>query len=100
MFLENITTIQLKNLADRKKERKINKYMEKNERENRWCILKYIEQFKMEDDKKIKLPPLRVVIVDHQCEVWEFDSETDAENMKEIFSTNSDSGHIYEVKKI
>ena len=74
--------------------------MEKNEREDRWCILKYIEQFKMVDGIRIELPPLRVVIVDHQCEVWEFDTEVNAENMKEIFSTNSDSGHVYEVKKI
>lgn len=74
--------------------------MEKTERENRWCILKYIEQFKMEGDEKIKLPPLRVVIVDQQSEVWEFETETDAEAMKEIFFTNSDSGHTYEVKKI
>ena len=29
-----------------------------------------------------------------------FDSEKEAEKMKEIFQTNSDSGHHYYVKKI
>ena len=77
-----------------------NKEMEKNERESRWCIIKYIEQFKMEDMVKISLPLLRVVIVDQQCEVLEFKTEAEAENMKEIFSTNSECGHTYEVKKI
>lgn len=43
---------------------------------------------------------LPVVLLNSNTEVWEFDSETDAERMKEIFQTNSDSGHEYLVKKI
>lgn len=47
-------------------------------------------------------PPkyLPVILLNSDNEVWEFDTEEDAETMKEIFQTNSDSGHIYEVKKI
>lgn len=43
---------------------------------------------------------LPVVLLDSNTEVWEFDSEKEAEKMKEIFQTNSDSGHHYYVKKI
>jgi hypothetical protein len=43
---------------------------------------------------------LPVILLNGQSEVWEFDTLEDAEKMKEIFQTNSDSGHIYEVKKI
>lgn len=43
---------------------------------------------------------LPVIILDSNNEVWEFDTEEEAEKMKEIFQTNSDSGHIYEIKKI
>ena len=41
-----------------------------------------------------------VILLNSQCEIWEFKTEEDAERMKEIFQTNSDSGYIYEVKKI
>ncbi len=43
---------------------------------------------------------LPVVLLNSNTEVWEFDSEKEAERMKEIFQTNSDSGHEYFVKKI
>jgi hypothetical protein len=43
---------------------------------------------------------LPVVLLNSNTEVWEFESENDAEKMKEIFQTNSDSGHVYMVKKI
>ena len=43
---------------------------------------------------------LPVILLNSNNEVWEFDTLGDAEKMKEIFQTNSDSGHIYEVKKI
>ena len=43
---------------------------------------------------------LPVILLNSDNEVWEFDTEEDAEKMKEIFQTNSDSGHVYEVKKI
>jgi hypothetical protein len=41
-----------------------------------------------------------VILLNGQSEVWEFDTLEDAEKMKEIFQTNSDSGHFYQVKKI
>lgn len=41
-----------------------------------------------------------MILLNGQSEVWEFDTFEEAEKMKEIFQTNSDSGHIYEVKKI
>lgn len=50
----------------------------------------------MNDDRK-RVP---VIILNGHHEVWEFDTIEDAEEMKEIFQTNSDSGHVYEVKKI
>ena len=43
---------------------------------------------------------LPVILLNSDNEVWEFDSEEEAEKMKEIFQTNSDSGHTYIVKKI
>jgi hypothetical protein len=33
-------------------------------------------------------------------EVWEFDTEEEAEKMRDIFQANSDSDHKYQVKKI
>jgi hypothetical protein len=44
-----------------------------------------------------KLP---VILLNSNSEVWEFDTIEEAEEMKDIFQTNSDSGHVYEVKKI
>jgi hypothetical protein len=41
-----------------------------------------------------------VILLNSDTEVWEFETEEEAEDMKEIFQTNSDSGHVYEVKKI
>ncbi len=43
---------------------------------------------------------LPVILLNSDTEVWEFDTKEEAEKMKEIFQTNSDSGHVYEVKKI
>ena len=43
---------------------------------------------------------LPVIILNSDNEVWEFDTESEAEKMKEIFQQNSDSGHIYQVKKV
>jgi hypothetical protein len=43
---------------------------------------------------------LPVIILNSDTEVWEFDTQEEAEKMKEIFQTNSDSGHKYEVKEI
>jgi hypothetical protein len=41
-----------------------------------------------------------VILLNSDTEVWEFETEKEAEDMKDIFQTNSDSGHVYEVKKI
>jgi hypothetical protein len=41
-----------------------------------------------------------VILLNSDTEVWEFNTEEEAEQMKDIFQTNSDSGHVYEVKKI
>lgn len=41
-----------------------------------------------------------VILLNSDTEVWEFETEEEAEEMKEIFQTNSDSGHKYEVKKL
>lgn len=41
-----------------------------------------------------------VILLNTDTEVWEFETEKEAEDMKDIFQTNSDSGHVYEVKKI
>ena len=41
-----------------------------------------------------------VILLNSDTEVWEFEDEEEATKMKEIFETNSDSGHKYEVKKL
>lgn len=43
---------------------------------------------------------LPVILLNSDTEVWEFESKDKAEEMKDIFQTNSDSGYTYEVKKI
>jgi len=58
-----------------------------------YVIIKHI---KMNDNKK-RVP---VIILNSESEILEFDSLESAEKMKEIFELNSDSGHVYEVKKI
>ena len=57
-----------------------------------YVIVKHI---KTEIKKRIP-----VILLDSQGEIWEFETENEAEKMKNIFQTNSDSGHVYEVKKI
>jgi len=58
-----------------------------------YVIIKHIKM----QDNKTRVP---VILLDSQGEIWEFDSQKSAEEMKEIFELNSDSGHKYEVKKI
>jgi hypothetical protein len=41
-----------------------------------------------------------VIILDGAGEVLEFEELNEAEELKELFQKNSDSGHNYEVKKI
>ena len=50
--------------------------------------------------KKINKKRVPVTLLDSQGEIWEFETQDEAEEMKNIFQTNSDSGHVYEVKKI
>ena len=58
-----------------------------------YVIIKHIKM----QDNKTRVP---VILLDSQGEIWEFDSQKKAEEMREIFELNSDSGHKYEVKKI
>jgi len=55
-----------------------------------------VKHIKLEDSRK-KVP---VILLNTQSEIWEFDTEKEAEKMRDIFELNSDSGHEYEVKKI
>ena len=57
-----------------------------------WVIVKMVA-----NSNKVKLP---VIILNGQSEIWEFESEDEAINMKNIFETNSDSGHEYLIKKL
>jgi hypothetical protein len=57
-----------------------------------YVIVKHIKK----DDNK-RLP---VILLNTQSEIWEFDTLSEAELMKDIFQTNSDSNHKYEVKKV
>jgi hypothetical protein len=54
--------------------------------------------------KHIKSPSgnkkVPVILLNTESEIWEFNSIEEAEKMKDIFQTNSDSGYTYEVKKI
>lgn len=57
-----------------------------------YVIVKHVKK----DDNK-RLP---VILLNTQSEIWEFDTLSEAELMKDIFQTNSDSNHKYEVKKV
>lgn len=48
-------------------------------------------------ENKTRVP---VILLDGHGEIWEFDTEEEAEKMREVFELNSDSGHKYEVRKI
>ena len=57
-----------------------------------------IKQVKVNSkDIRKKLP---VIMLDSQGEVWEFDNKDKAQEMVNIFNTNTDSGHKYEVKGV
>lgn len=43
---------------------------------------------------------INVILTDAQSEVWEFDTFEEADKMREMFQSNSDSGYNYKVKKI
>ena len=54
-----------------------------------------IKHIKTENKKRVP-----VILLNSDSEIWEFDTENEAEEMREVFELNSDSGHKYEVKKI
>ena len=58
-----------------------------------YVIIKHIKI----QENKTRVP---VILLDGQGEIWEFDTEKEAEKMREVFELNSDSGHKYEVRKI
>lgn len=43
---------------------------------------------------------LTVIMFDDQNEIMEFETFEEAEKMRKLFQVNSDSQHVYEVKKI
>ena len=57
-----------------------------------YIIIKYVK-----NTNGVELP---VIILNSHSEILEIESLEEATKMKELFETNSDSGHRYEVKKI
>lgn len=43
---------------------------------------------------------LPVILLNSDNEVWEFDTEKEAQRISDILNHNSDSGHYYFVKKV
>ena len=43
---------------------------------------------------------LPVILLDGNSEVMEFENENEAEEMRRRFQVNSDSGYVYNIKKI
>ena len=54
-----------------------------------------IKHIKTENKKRVP-----VILLKSDSEIWEFETEKVAEEMREVFELNSDSGYKYEVKKI
>ena len=63
-----------------------------NKKKNMFVIIKHI---KTENKKRVP-----VILLNSDSEIWEFETEKVAEEMREVFELNSDSGYKYEVKKI
>ncbi len=61
-----------------------------------FVIIKYVKT----NNNRISGKKLPVILLNVETEVWEFDTIEEAEKMKDIFQINSDSGHVYKVKKI
>lgn len=57
-----------------------------------WVIVKMMKNL-----NGVMIP---VIILNGQSEIWEFETESEANKMKNIFSKNSDSGYEYIIKKI
>jgi hypothetical protein len=58
-----------------------------------WIIIKKIEL----NEKGVKVP---VIMIDSHSEVLEFEDYAEAEKMRLLFQSNSDSAHEYIVKEI
>lgn len=58
-----------------------------------YVIVKHVKLY----ENKKRVP---VILLNSESEIWEFDTEKEAEKMRLLFELNSDSGHKYEVKKI
>ena len=43
---------------------------------------------------------LPVILLNTQSEIWEFKTKSEADQIKDVFEKNSDSGYIYDVNKI
>ena len=61
-----------------------------------FVIIKHVKT----NNNRISGKKLPVILLNVETESWEFDTIDEAEKMKDIFQINSDSGHVYEVKKI
>jgi hypothetical protein len=57
-----------------------------------YIIIKYVK-----NNNDVELP---VILLNSHSEILEIETLEEATKMKELFETNSDSGHRYEVKKI
>jgi hypothetical protein len=57
-----------------------------------WVIVKMMKNL-----NGVMIP---VIILNGQSEIWEFETESAANEMKNIFLKNSDSGYEYIIKKI
>ena len=60
---------------------------------SKYVIIKYIKSLKTGTE-------MPVIILDGYGEVLEFEEIQEAEDLKDLFQKNTDSGHRYEVKKI
>jgi archaellum biogenesis ATPase FlaH len=58
-----------------------------------YVIVKHIK------NKKTK-KTLPVILIDSQSEILEFETEQEASDLCEILKTNTDSGHLYTIKKV
>jgi len=58
-----------------------------------YCIIKHVKNIKTGKT-------LPVIILNSDNEVWEFNTQVEADKYCGIFQANSDSNHKYEVKKI
>ena len=58
-----------------------------------WIIIKKMEL----NEKVVKVP---VIIIDSHSEVLEFEDYAEAEKMRLLFQSNSDSAHEYILKEI